>query len=742
MTEQFPLSRRTVLKAAGALGAATAFPAAPSAAASESFPVVDDALDLDATEPLDAIVVFTDGGEVSRLGGLDLVRGYHAYEVLPMAYTALTPAQIQTVAGWDAVRRIKKCEQLEYFNDDSRGVTGVETVQQDLGYDGSSVDAVVIDSGVDGSHPDFSGRIESNWQWVDDPLGEPDADWLNLGAGDSDDLGHGQHCAGIVAGDGAASDGQYRGMAPGARLSVYSTSVTVYLPYVVGAWDHMLARKDDPDVDFDPVVVSNSYGVARDVRYNPNDPVNVASWEAFARGMVPVFAAGNSGPGADTLSRFAKAPHVLGVGATRDDRHVTDFSSRGRMPGEDRATNYDRWRGLRNLWHYHASMTSGQYVVDVGTWSGEVGPGAYNDVVGDGVQTDSSFHEWYAPPNADTLELTLSMSPEGQEVRVSIREDAPDGTIVAQMGEEPFYQHRTLTTDIEGGRTYYVEVEPMVDVLVEYELAYESHEKIRADPEQFRPVGLYRPGVGAPGNAVMSTVDPKDALAPTSTDTELFYAALSGTSMACPAAAGICALVIDAARQNDHGTPHPIEIINTVEATARDEHTAYTPWNAGAGFVDAAAAVRRAAAGDFARFNEVELVDDDTPVWLLVSGARSDDGSTFTAGQTNQIEIAVDSLSHAATVRDTVPSEWDVVAEHSPDVERVETIGTTTDVYFREVDPSETPVTFSYFVEAPEDTAATGTYTFGPASANAEATDDSWVAFGSADDNVVVGEET
>ena len=433
MTEhstELTLDRRTVLKAAGVAAGASALPVGAAGATTES-ETVDDQFDLSGTESIEAIVVFDSRDAMSRLPtDLDLQVGLHEYEVLPMSYTALTPDQIRTVADWESVRRVEKAVELELYNDDSRAATGVEAVQNELGYDGSSVDAVVIDSGFSGPHPDFEGRLESNWQWVDNPLGTHDADWVNLGPdADTDDLGHGTHCAGIVGGDGADSDGQYRGMAPGARISVYSTNETQYLPYVVGAWDHVLARADDPDDDFDPDVISNSYGVARDARYNPNDPVNVASWEAFSRGIVPVFAAGNDGSGTGTLSRFAKAPHVLGVAATRDDKHVTDFSSRGRTPDEERETNYDRKKALRNLDKFHAAMTSGQYVVDVGEFEGTLGP----------TGTGSNFHEWEAPNNADTLELTLDITPDGEQISMAVREGSKDGRVIAKLGEEPVY---------------------------------------------------------------------------------------------------------------------------------------------------------------------------------------------------------------------------------------------------------------------------------------------------------------
>ncbi|WP_306057273.1 S8 family peptidase [Natronococcus wangiae] len=385
MTEDTPrrVDRRAVLSTAGAVGAASLLPFSGTATADTS--VLDDQLDTSTADLQEVIVVFDAAESVDRLTDLDLREGLVEYEVLPMAYTALTGDQLSTVAGWDSVRRVRKAVALEFYNDDSREATGVSSVQSDLGYDGSSVDAVVIDSGFSGPHPDFDGRLESNWQWVDNPLGERDPAWIDLGPdGDTDDLGHGTHCAGIVAGDGSASDERYRGMALEARVSVYSTNEAVYLPFVVGAWDHMLARADDPDDEFDPDVVSNSYGVARDMRYNPNDPVNVASWEAFRRGIVPVFAAGNDGPDPDTLSRFAKAPHVIGAAATRDDKRVTDFSSRGRAPDEDRETNYDRRKALNNLGRFHAAMTDDRYVVDVEGWAGELGP----------TGTGSDYYEW------------------------------------------------------------------------------------------------------------------------------------------------------------------------------------------------------------------------------------------------------------------------------------------------------------------------------------------------------------
>lgn len=599
-TSETSTTRRTVLKGAAGIGAAGVLGVtATSPAIATDTSTIDSQFDLSATGRLEALVVFTDRSSMDRLLDLSLPDGYHEYDVLPITYTTLTTDQIEEVASWDSVRRVRANEELEYYNDDATEVTGANAVHEDLGYDGTGVDVAVIDSGFSGPHPDFEGRIDSNWRWVDDPLGEKDAEWADLGAdADTDNLGHGTHCMGIVGGDGSASDGQYAGMAPGTRLSMHMASETVYVSYAVGAWDHVLQRKDDPSVDFDAAVVSNSYGVARDIDYNPNDPVNVATWAAYERDMVVCFAAGNDGPGTDTLSRFAKAPHVLCVGASRDDQHVTDFSSRGRTPDEDRVTNYDRKKALRELGKYHASMTGEARTLEDGTFTGQLGP----------TGTGSNYHAVETDKKADTLELTLDITPDGEQITLIVHEETKDGTEVAKLGEEPIYQHKTISVDIDGGTTYWVELEPATNVIVDYTVDWETQEQVKGEPSNYGPVGVYRPALLTPGNSVVSTIGPTDPLDAVAPDDEAYYSPLSGTSMATPGCAGIAALAIDAARENDHEVD-PIDVIYTLEATAYEAHDDYTPWSAGAGFIDAAAAVQRAEAGDWAKYNEVDLSD-------------------------------------------------------------------------------------------------------------------------------------
>ncbi|MEW2376171.1 S8 family serine peptidase [Micromonospora sp. NPDC047812] len=74
------------------------------------------------------------------------------------------------------------------------------------GYDGTGVKVAVLDSGIDDSHPDLTGKVVGRRNFV--PERETGVD-LN---------GHGTHVSSTIAGSGAASGGRYKGVAPGATL--------------------------------------------------------------------------------------------------------------------------------------------------------------------------------------------------------------------------------------------------------------------------------------------------------------------------------------------------------------------------------------------------------------------------------------------------------------------------------------------------------------------------------------------
>ncbi len=126
-------------------------------------------------------------------------------------------------------------------------------------------------------------------------------------------------------------------------------------------------------------------------------------------------------------------------------------------------------------------------------------------------------------------------------------------------------------------------------------------------------------------------------------------------------------------------------------------------------------------------------VTGPTPV---VAAKRADDGSVFTAGQTNQVDLSLTYTTEPVLLRDRLPTEWSVVAgdDHETYVE-----GGSRVVEFAGEFAAGTR---TYFTEAPAGMDATGTYTFGPAEFSADG-GDSWHAIpATTEDNAVVGAST
>lgn len=115
------------------------------------------------------------------------------------------------------------------------------------------------------------------------------------------------------------------------------------------------------------------------------------------------------------------------------------------------------------------------------------------------------------------------------------------------------------------------------------------------------------------------------------------------------------------------------------------------------------------------------------------SVTRRDDGSAFTGGQTNQVDLDV-VASEPVLVRDRVPETWSVVA------------GDDRDTYERD---GERYVEFAaavadgertYLAEAPDDPAASGVHEFGPAEYSVDS--ETWTTVDGTDQTVVVGATT
>ncbi len=155
------------------------------------------------------------------------------------------------------------------------------------GIDGRGVKVAVIDSGIDKNHPDLVGKVVAEKNFLSDEITADDL------------LGHGTMVAGIIAGTGAASGGEYRGIAPGADL----ISVKVIDGQGDGKVSDIIAGIEWA-VYSGADVLSLSLGGINLGETNP--PITMAADNAAAAGVVVCVAAGNRN-NSDTRGTAAKS---------------------------------------------------------------------------------------------------------------------------------------------------------------------------------------------------------------------------------------------------------------------------------------------------------------------------------------------------------------------------------------------------------------------------------------------------
>lgn len=176
------------------------------------------------------------------------------------------------------------------------------------GMTGRGVVLSVVDTGIDRRHPDLDGRIQA----VKDFTLE----------GFKDLSGHGTHVAGVAGGNGLASDGVYKGVAP----EVILLGAKVLKGDGTGRMSDVMAGVEW-SVEMGAQVINLSLGSPGPT--DGEDALSQTCEAAVERGVVVCAAAGNEGPERGTIAIPGGADKVITVGAFNDDKQMADFSSRG-----------------------------------------------------------------------------------------------------------------------------------------------------------------------------------------------------------------------------------------------------------------------------------------------------------------------------------------------------------------------------------------------------------------------------
>jgi len=243
---------------------------------------------------------------------------------------------------------------------------------------GAGVTIVIVDSGVNGSAPEFPLARQSAESFS---LSYPDGPWV-------DKLGHGSMMAAIAAGSGPPG-GRFAGVAPEATILAARTNYRATDLYAI--YDRLISKFGNGAIAT-PIVVNNSYAAGR---CNASDelrrdhPYAEMCAKVVEAGITMVFAAGNNHAdmlcgnaaaacGPSTIWGVNSMDEILSIGAVNWDRVNTvgahANSSRGAGEWANITTKPDLvapsfgqalWRDGYQAWEWWG--TSGSAAVVSGT---------------------------------------------------------------------------------------------------------------------------------------------------------------------------------------------------------------------------------------------------------------------------------------------------------------------------------------------------------------------------------------
>ncbi|MCP5097498.1 MAG: S8 family peptidase [Chloroflexi bacterium] len=216
---------------------------------------------------------------------------------------------------------------------------GANQLHDDHGLTGNGVTIAMLDSGVYFDHEirdllgktlkkQFVGQVDftdnnicvTEWGWE-----VSDGNYCWTGYNDSiDPFGHGSHVAGIIWNKFTDLDTSVNlGIAPNADIlsvRILDENGTGSYSNVIEGIQFVVANKDNYNIR---IINMSLSGYATTPYFV--DPLNRAVEAAWAEGIVVLAAAGNSGPGAESITVPGNDPYIITVGAVNSKRTAGDW---------------------------------------------------------------------------------------------------------------------------------------------------------------------------------------------------------------------------------------------------------------------------------------------------------------------------------------------------------------------------------------------------------------------------------
>ncbi|MDD5313421.1 MAG: S8 family serine peptidase, partial [Dehalococcoidia bacterium] len=448
-------------------------------------------------------------------------------------------SDVEALAERDYVARIDSAEVVFYPQNDVAAQTVNAQSYWTNGYNGAGVKVAVLDSGLDTTHPDIPVPVAkkdySYWPVLGDNITSPV--W---GAG-----AHGTHVTGSLLGRGTLSGGRYKGIAYGADLVFIKIGDNT----TAGAsWAAMTnALRDAADV-YGANIISMSYSGWGDHHDGSSATCQAADY-AVSKGSTVFLSAGNNG---NTALHYSG---TVAAGATTGFIQIDVTGSNG--------ANCTLMHNL--VWYdgpgAHDNLTMQYY------------DAAFTLLTNQSIARTESFkgteqQYWYWGPNPGVVFWVPAGSPtyyvkvtntsaSDRQFHLYFRGTASGGAKVRFNTPDPYYTQgdpseadSAISVGSYNSRTTWIDYQGngQTTGYTLNDLSPYSSRGPRVDP-----TAPYKPWVVAPGSAVISCRDRvnyplgTDSISNNGVNNGLGpadYMAWSGTSMACPIAAGATALLM------------------------------------------------------------------------------------------------------------------------------------------------------------------------------------------------------